>query len=48
VAPMVELGYLESVAVALTSLPPASEQPEFVDTGGVLPPNSEALFGRVL
>jgi hypothetical protein len=49
VASMVELGSLESVAmVAMTSLPPASEEPDFVDTGGVLAPNSEALFGKEL
>jgi hypothetical protein len=39
-ASMVELGSLESVAVAMTSLPPASEEPDFLDTGGVLAPNS--------
>jgi hypothetical protein len=29
-------------------LPPASEELDFVDTGGVLAPNSEALFGKEL
>jgi hypothetical protein len=48
VASMVELGSLESVAVAMTSLPPALEEPDFVDTVGVLAPNSEALFGKEL
>jgi hypothetical protein len=43
---MVELGSLEAVEVAMTSLPPASEEPDFVDTRGVLAPNSEALFGK--
>jgi hypothetical protein len=45
---MVELGSLESVAVAMTSLPPASAEPNFVDTGGVLAPNSKALFRKEL
>jgi hypothetical protein len=48
VVSMVELGSLESMAVAMTSLPPASEESDFVDTGGVLAPNSEALFGKEL
>jgi hypothetical protein len=48
VASMVELGSLESVEVAMTSLPPASEEPDFVGTGGVLAPNSEALLGKEL
>jgi hypothetical protein len=43
---MVELGSLEAVAVVMTSLPPASEEPDFVDTRGVLAPNFEALFGK--
>jgi hypothetical protein len=46
VTSMVELGSLESVAVAMTSLPPASEEPDFVDTRGELAPNSEALFRK--
>jgi hypothetical protein len=48
VASMVELGSLESMAVAMTSLPPVSEEPDFVNTGGVLAPNSESLFGKEL
>jgi hypothetical protein len=36
------------MAVAMTSLPPASEEPDFVDTGGVLAPNSKTLFGKEL
>jgi hypothetical protein len=48
VASMMELGSLESVEVGMSSLPPASEELDFVYTGGVLAPNSEALFGKEL
>jgi hypothetical protein len=43
--PMVELGSLGSVVAAMTPSPPSSE---FVDTGGVLVPNSETLFEKEL
>jgi hypothetical protein len=44
----VVLGSLLSMAMAMTSLPPASEEPDFVDIGGVLASNSKALFGKEL
>jgi hypothetical protein len=47
-ASMVELGSLESVAQVMTSSPPSSEPLDIVDTGGVLSPNIESLFGKEL
>jgi hypothetical protein len=41
---MVELGSLGSVVATMTPSPPS----DFIDTGGVLAPNSEALFEKEL
>jgi hypothetical protein len=46
VASMEELGSLESMAVAISPSPLLSEPLDFVDTEGVLAPNSEAFFGK--
>jgi hypothetical protein len=46
-----ELGSLEALEVSMTPSPPLSEPCKplvFVDTGGVLAPNSEVLFGKKL
>jgi hypothetical protein len=45
----IELGSLEASDVAMTPSPLSSgsyQPPAFVDSGGVLAPNSEALFGK--
>jgi hypothetical protein len=45
----IELGSLEASYVAMTPSPPPSgpcQSPAFVDSGGVLASNSEALFGK--
>jgi hypothetical protein len=50
VLPM-ELGSLEACAVAMTPSPPPlkpCQAPAIVESGGVLAPNSEALFGKEL
>jgi hypothetical protein len=50
VLPM-ELGFLEASAVSMTSSPPTlkpCQAPAIVDSGDVLGPNSETLFGKEL